>query len=203
MDEYIENLRQRLLDMRDRAEAQSKIKTTARPAGRPRTRSDTPAVTNHRRRERERYWGGDPVQVWTRHAIARLRMRAKSQGLCCEVNRADLVALLDESGMTCPVFGIALRLGLGLGRGQHDDFVTIDRIDREVGFTKTNLIAMSSLAKQVMGALTDHQMTQLGDYARAVTVLRKLRTLTDKSSEPCPMGWDDDTLDDFLYRKTP
>jgi hypothetical protein len=83
--------------------------------GRRATRPDTPRIITDRERQRIHYHARDLVDARAMTTLANCRTRAKLRGITCTLTLPDLIELLIESDLACPILNIPLRFGRGAG----------------------------------------------------------------------------------------
>ena len=127
-----------------------------------------------RRRARDMARVGDPVHLakrreqeskrfernWAREKLKNIAISARQRGLDFDLTEEDL-ALPSH----CPIFGIPLNRGLGVGR---QNSPSVDRIDNSKGYVKGNVVVVSLKANAMKRDAT------LDDLKRMVNFYEKL-----------------------------
>lgn len=98
----------------------------------------------------------DPRREMFRHA----KRRAKAQGVVFDIEVGDI-----NIPNFCPVLGLRLSPGDG---NAHDGSPTIDRKVPSLGYTKTNICVISSLANRVKNNATPEQIRLLLEWVERV-----------------------------------
>jgi len=78
----------------------------------------------------------------------------------------------------CPVFGIRLESGFGMGRGigldQRDRAPSVDRIDNAKGYTKDNIIIVSYRANRLKSDARVEEIETLAKFYRSLSETRNV-----------------------------
>jgi hypothetical protein len=152
-----------------------------RSVGRPRTATGDRARLERRRpKDRKRYWSDDPMTVWCRQQLSRLRRCAKQAGVACDVTLDDLLFLIDDSDMTDPALDTRMQFGRGQGSGSHPDTPVCERVDQIRPFTRSNLIVISHRTRQTLAALSRDEVRKLSRFVTAIDVADRLHWLNNR-----------------------
>lgn len=114
----------------------------------PRTEKQAQNIKRYREKNRERLLENDrnryktDVKRYTYHMMKRAEKRAKAKNLPFDLEVSDLI--IPE---VCPILGI--KLEIGSGRGPSDSSPSLDRIDPEKGYTKSNVMIISMKANKI------------------------------------------------------
>lgn len=149
----------------------SSIKTNR---GRHRTRPDTPAIQHQRDAARYRYYHRDVFDQWADTTLYNCRRRAETRGVRCTLTLEDLKALLLEFDMICPVIGLDLNFGRGR-KHVHPDSITVDCIDPFGPYSRENCVIVSHKANAAMGRLNLDELQMLGEYAKALKAIERVK----------------------------
>lgn len=104
------------------------------------------------REKRKNNWKYHP----TRHMLNNSKQRAKVAGLEHTLTIDDIV-IPDF----CPVLGIKLETG---NRKEHHNAPSIDRIDNEKGYTKDNILVVSTRANLIKKDATIDELIMIGNF---------------------------------------
>lgn len=92
-----------------------------------------------------------------------IRWRAKAQGMVCTLTIDDLV--IPEF---CPVLGMRLTFGMGLGEGRRDGAAdsraSVDRLDSSKGYTPDNIVIVSWRANRIKSDATAAELKALAEF---------------------------------------
>lgn len=131
--------------------------------GRPQTRPATPSVLRDRKKRIDYYNKRDPLDLWASVTLGNLQRRCRIRGLACTLTRDDLLEMLLETRMICPVLGIPLKIGRGRLRAR-DDSVSIDRKNNDHGYHRPNCGIISFKANTCKNRLTRDEIAKLLAY---------------------------------------
>lgn len=108
-----------------------------------------------RKRGQERLRAENPKALWASQVHNVRRSTAKDKGLPFTITRQDMIDIAVD---VCPVLGIALRYGGGVGRGARHDSPSLDRIIPDCGYVPENIHVLSLKANTMKsnGTPTDH-----------------------------------------------
>lgn len=101
----------------------------------------------------------DPLKAF----MASIRNRAKVRGLPCTITEDDLV--FPER---CPILGIPLSFGLGMGAGHglafRDSRYSADRIDNSKGYVPGNVVIVSYRANRIKSDASAQELTAVARF---------------------------------------
>lgn len=95
-----------------------------------------------------------------RAILWRVKAGAKTRGIPFSLTQEDLPPIPEK----CPVLGIKLTLEVGNGHCKPSS-VSLDRIDNNVGYTKSNVRFISNRANGLKSDATDEELIALGKDA--------------------------------------
>jgi hypothetical protein len=95
--------------------------------------------------------------------LALAKQRAKRSGISFNLSAEDIII-----PRLCPVLGCALKRGKD--KRQIDQSPTLDRIRPNRGYTKGNVIVISSLANRIKSTANWKQILSVGSWLKRLTV---------------------------------
>jgi hypothetical protein len=96
-----------------------------------------------------------------------LRESAKKRGLDFDLSRDDLLEL--ELPERCPVLGITIDYEAMSGRGPHDAYPSVHRINPEIGYVHGNIMVISARANRILNNATLEELTKCAEWTKAHT----------------------------------
>lgn len=123
-----------------------------------------------RRRARDIARVGDPVHLakrreqeskrfernWSKEKLKNIAISARQRGLDFDLTEDDLVL-----PSHCPIFGIPLNKGLGVGR---QNSPSVDRIDNSKGYVKGNVVVVSLKANAMKRDATIEELRKMVEF---------------------------------------
>lgn len=133
------------------------------------------------RRSDEKLRAENPKALWARRVHPVRRTSAKEKGVPFSITQKDMTDIAVD---VCPILGITLRYGGGVGRGARQDSPSLDRVVPEDGYVKDNIHVVSHKANtmksngtpvehaKVVAWCFRHASTSPEDRAEMAAILR-------------------------------
>ena len=95
------------------------------------------------------------------------QQRARKKGITFSIEEGDI-----KIGKRCPVLGIPFVRGKN--KRQIDSSPSLDRIDPKRGYTRDNIVVISSLANRIKSTANVRQILRVYKWLRKITKARRI-----------------------------